>query len=306
MSGSTSATAVHDTLAIELEVLYMSGIASPSQPNLSGSSTSATEPTMVDDTFAAGHDMLQFLSTSSSAAGPSHPTFDCASTSTAEFTMVDDTLATGYEASQFSSPMLGPSQPIFDLGASNPAAANKLAAELDDELTAELKALIYPSAPSGGTIQFTKNGSRRKRRAKASSRQMLANKSSSYSPIQREPNLTAASFPLGSDSQPSMVTFNPFSPGDRAMDVSDAPAMGSYPFSFKFNGLASAGNVNAPQSLTSVSGIIGGTSNPFNDARTSNIFGRAMIGANKQAEIVLSTQMSKLLFDPGMTDSCPG
>ena len=92
---------------------------------------------MVDDTFTAGHDMLQFLSTSSSAAGPSHPTFNCTSTSTAEFTIVDDTLVTGYEASQFSSPMLGLSQPIFDLGASNPAAANELAAELDDKMTAK-------------------------------------------------------------------------------------------------------------------------------------------------------------------------
>jgi len=151
LSGSTSATAVHDTLATELEALSMSGVTSPSQPILSGSSTSATEPTTINNTFAAGHDVLQFLSTLSSAAGPSHPTFDLsASTSTAEFTTVDDTLATGYEASQFSSPVLGPSQPIFDLGAGTSA---------DDE-AAELKALLYPSTPPDGTIQFTENGSR--------------------------------------------------------------------------------------------------------------------------------------------------
>jgi len=151
LSGSTSATAVHDTLATELEALSMSGVTSPSQPILSGSSTSATEPTTINNTFAAGHDVLQFLSTLSSAAGPSHPTFDLsASTSTAEFTTVDDTLATGYEASQFSSPVLGPPQPIFDLGAGTSA---------DDE-AAELKALLYPSTPPDGTIQFTENGSR--------------------------------------------------------------------------------------------------------------------------------------------------
>ena len=278
----------------------MSGVTSPSQPILSGSSTSATEPTTINNTFAAGHDVLQFLSTLSSAAGPSHPTFDLsASTSTAEFTTVDDTLATGYEASQFSSPVLGPSQPIFDLGAGT--SADDEAAELDDELTAELKALLYPSTPPDGTIQFTENGSRRRRRAKASSRQMLTTKSSSYPSIQREPNLTAALFSSGSDSQPSMVTINPFLPGDRAINVSDALATGSYPFLFKFNELASAGNVNAPQSFMSVSNTISGTSNTFNDAGTSNIFGGATIGADKQAEAILSTQMSKPLFDLRMT-----
>ena len=116
-----------------------------------------------------------------------------------------------------------------------------------------------------------------RRRAKASSRQMLANKSSSCLSIQREPNLTATPFPSGSDSQPSMVAFNSFLPGDRAIDV-----------------------VNAPQLSIFAPGTIGGT-NSFNDAGTSNVFGGATIGAKKQAEAILSTQMSRPLFDFGTT-----
>jgi len=57
------------------------------------------------------------------------------------------------------------------------------------------------------------------------------------------------------------------------INVSDAPAMGPYPFSFEFDGLASAGNVNAPQPSTFVPGTIGGTSSSFNDVETSNLFG---------------------------------
>ena len=98
-----------------------------------------------------------------------------------------------------------------------------------------------------------------------------------------------------------MVTFNPFLPEDRAIDVSDAPATGPYPFSFRFNGSASAGNVNAPQPSTLVPDTIGSTSNSFNDAGTSSVFGRATIGANKQAEAALSTQTSQPLSDFGMT-----
>ena len=113
--------------------------------------------------------------------------------------------------------------------------------------------------------------------------------------------LATASFPSGSDSQPSMVAFNPSFPGDRAVNVSDASATGSYPFSFGFSGLTSAGNVNASQQYTSVPGTIGGTSNSFNDAGTSNMFGGATIGANEQEQAILSSQMSRPLFDYGMT-----
>jgi len=98
-----------------------------------------------------------------------------------------------------------------------------------------------------------------------------------------------------------MVAFNPFLPGDRTINVSDAPAMCPYPFSFKFDGLASAGNVNAPQPSIFVPDTIGGTSSSFNDVETSNIFGGATIGAEKQVEAVLSTQTSQPLFDFGMT-----
>jgi len=79
---------------------------------------------------------------------------------------------------------------------------------------------------------------------------------------------TTASFPSGSDSQPSMVAFNPSFPGDRTVNVSDASAT-AYPFSFGFSGLTSAGNINASQPYTTVPGTIGGTSNSFNDAGTS-------------------------------------
>jgi len=89
--------------------------------------------------------------------------------------MVDNTWITGYEASRSLSILSSPSQPIFNLGAGTSAAADELAAELDDELTAELKVLL---SSSGGTDQFTpsKNGSRQRRRAETLSRQMLANK----------------------------------------------------------------------------------------------------------------------------------
>jgi len=108
---------------------------------------------------------------------------------------------------------------------------------------------------------------------------------------------TTASFPSGSDSQPPMVAFDPSFPGDRAIDVSDASAT-AYPFSF---GLTSAGNVNASQQYTSVPGTIGSTSYSYNDAWTSNMFGGATIGANEQEQAILSSQMSRPLFDYGMT-----
>ena len=63
------------------------------------------------NTFTAGHELLQFPSTSSSAAGPIYPMFNLsASTSTAEFATIDDTLATGYETSEFLFTLSGPSQ----------------------------------------------------------------------------------------------------------------------------------------------------------------------------------------------------
>jgi len=441
LCGSTSATAVDDTLATELEAqvsLSTSGVAGPI---LSGSSPSTTEPTLVDDTLAtgyevseflghsqptfdgtsaaeftmvddtgtlaAGYDMsqplstsldpsqltfdlgagtssaefmtpdnilttgyevLQLLSTLSDPAGPSQPTFDL-SIPAAQFTTTDYTLATGYDGSQFSSTLTGPSQPFFDLGAGAsapesttvegllaagydmirylstlpdsadppqptfdlsagiPAAGfmttdNTLATgyevsqpvfdlgagistaestadddgELVAELTAELNALLPPSTPPGGTNQFTpsRNGPKRRRNTRASSKRQLTNKSSLYPPIQGEPSRIAfagvpsnpPNNPFGSDSQQSMAAFNPFLPGDRAVDVSDASAMGSYPFSFNFSTLGSAGNVNTPQLSTFIPGTIGGTSNSFNDAGTSNGFGGATIGANEQAEAV--------------------
>jgi len=224
LSGSTSATAVHDTLAIELEVLYMSGVASPSQSILSGSSTSATESTMVDDTFAAGHDMLQFLSTSSSAAGPSHPTFNFTSTSTAEFTMFDDTLVTGYEASQFSSPMLGPSQPIFDLGASTSAAAAELAAELDDKMTAETQS---PDI-SIHSIRWHDPVHKKWLKAKEKDKGIVetnAHKQVVVISIDSKSSQLLC-FLLGQIANYRWSPSIPFLPGDRAIDVSDAPAMG--------------------------------------------------------------------------------
>jgi len=116
LSGDTSAPAVHDSLATELEVPSTSDIAGPSQPIPSGSSTSATE--LVDDTFTAGHDASQLASTSSSAAGPVHPTFDSsASISTGESAMVDGTLATGHEGSELVSTLSDPSQPTSDSNA---------------------------------------------------------------------------------------------------------------------------------------------------------------------------------------------
>jgi len=164
--------------------------------------------------------MLQFLSTLSGPPDPSQSIFNLgAGISADESIMVDNTWVTIYEAPQSLSILSGPSQPIFNLGAGTSAAAAEL---VDNELTAELEALLFPSTPSGGTNQFmpSKNGSRQRRRAKASSRQMLTNK-----PIPNTSNdPTFASFPSGSDSQTSMVAFNPLLPGVRAIDVSDAPA----------------------------------------------------------------------------------
>jgi len=63
----------------------------------------------------------------------------------------------------------------------------------------------------------------------------------------------------------------------------------------------SDGNVNMPQPSTSAIGTIGGTSNPFNDAGTSNVFGGTTLGANMQADSVPSSQMSRSLFKFGET-----
>ena len=434
LSDSASVTVVDNALATELVALCTSGVADPSQPLLSGSSTSAAEPTMVDDTLATGYDTSEFLST---LLGLSQPPFDLSvSISAAEFMTVNDTLAAGCDTSQFLSTLsgpsqhtfdldagtstefttaeykalqslstlfgsfdlntgihaaelttademlqfistlsdpAGPSQPIFDLGSSTSIAESMvddaLAADMlqflslsdptdpsqhtfdlsipaaqftttdgtlatgsdvsqpvfdmgagistaestadnDDELvaelTAELNALLPPSTSPGSTSQFTlsRNGPKRRRNARALSKQKLTNKSSSYPPIQGEPSCTdfvglPSNDPFGSDNQQLMATFNPLLPGDRAVDVPDASAMGSYPFSFNFNALPSVGNVNAPQLST----FVPGTSNSFNfnDAGTSNVFGGATIGANEQAEDVFSTQMSQPLFNLGMT-----
>ena len=337
--GASISTAEFDALVAgyELFLFTLSGPVDPSQPIFDlDAGTSAVAFTGADNTLTTGYEAspfssttfcpsqpifdlnagvpvgefgtvddtsLQFLSALSDPTDPAQPTFDLgAGTFATESTTVDNTWVTGYEASQILPALPGPSEPIFDLGSTTDELTakldEKLAAELDDELAAELNALLFPSAPSGDTneVASSKNGPRRRRRAKGSSRKMLANKSSlsSYPSFQREPNLTAAS--SGSDSQPSMVAFNPFVPGDRAIGISDAPAMGSYEFSFKFDGSALAGSFNAPQPSTSVPGTIGGTLNSFNDAGTSNFFGGEMIGANKQA-----TQTSQPLFDFEMT-----
>jgi len=148
LSGSTSAPVIHDTLATKLEALSTSGVASPSQPIPSRLSTSAR------------YEMLQFLSTLSGPPDPSQSIFNLgAGISADESIMVDNTWVTIYEASQSLSILSGPSQPIFNLGAGTSAAADELA---NNELTAELEALLFPSTPSGGTSQFmpSKNGSR--------------------------------------------------------------------------------------------------------------------------------------------------
>jgi len=245
------------------------GSADPSQPVFDvGASTSAIEPTMVGNTWVTGYEAPQPLST---------PSFDFnAGASVGDFEMVNETVAAGHEMTEFLSTLSGPgdpSQPIFDLD----VAADELA---DNQLTTELEALLFPSAPSGSANRSmpAKNGSRRRRRPNPSSRQTLTSR----------PMPTTASFASGSESQPS---FNPSLPGDRATDVSDASATGSYQFSFKFSG---------SQPSTSVPGTIGGTSNSVNDAGASNDFGGATIGANEQVEAIPSTQMSRPRFDFGM------
>ena len=242
------------------------GSADPSQPVFDvGASTSAIEPTMVDNAWVTGNEAPQHLST---------PSFDFnAGASVGDFEMVDETVAAGHEMTEFLSTLSGPgdpSQPFFDLG----VATDKLA---DNQLTAELETLLFPSAPSGSTNRSmpVKNGSRRRRRPNSSLRQTLTSR----------PMPTTASFSSGSESQPS---FNPSFPGDRAIDASDASAAGSYSFSFKFSG---------SQPSTSVPGTIGSTSTFFNNAGTSNDFGGAMIGANQQAEAIPSTQMSRPRMD---------
>ena len=305
--------------SVEEMVQFLSnflGSADPSQPAFdSNASTSAIESTTVDNARITGYEAPQSLSAptfdlnvGAASVGEfstvdqitgyeapqslSAPTFDsnAGAASVGDFSKVDETLTAGHELMEFLSTMSGPgdpSQPIFDLDAANDELA-------DNQLAAELEALLFPSTPSGGTNRSmpTKNGSRRRRRANASSRQMATN---NLIPD----TLTTAPFPPGSDSQPSMGAFNPS--GDRAVNVSDASATSSYPFSFGFSGSTSAGNVNASQPYTSVPGTIGGTSNSFNDAGTSNVFGGATIDANEQEQAIFSSQMSRPLFDYGMT-----
>jgi len=105
--------------------------------------------------------------------------------------------------------------------------------------------------------------------------------------------------PSGSNaySQPSTVASHPFVPQGRDMWANSVPntlAPGSNP-SFGFQGSASDGNVNMHQPSMSVFGTVGGTSNPFNDARILNFFGG---GANMQAE---SNQMSRPIFKFGQS-----
>jgi len=294
------------TLATGYDTLQLSStLSGPSQPFFDlGAGTSAPESTTVEGLLAAGYEMIQYLSTLPDSADPPQPTLDpSAGIPAAGFMTTGNTLATRYDVSQ----------PIFDMGAGYSTA--EFAPDDDDELvaelTAELNALLPPSTPLGGTSQFTpsRNGPKQRRNARASSKRKLTTKPSLYPPIQGEPSrIDFAGVPsnspnntFGSDNQQSMATFDPFLPGDRAVDISDTLAMGYYPFSFNFSALGSARNVNAPQPSTSVPGTIGGTPNFFNDAGTSNVFGGATIGANKQAEAVFSTQMSQPLFDLGMT-----
>jgi len=286
---------VEETLAAGYELLQIlstfPGPADPSQPSLDfGAGTSNNGSTTVDNTLAEAYEVSHAFYAS---LGLSQPTFDlnAGAASFGEFSTVGETLAAGHELMEFLSTLSGPgdpSQPIFDLDAADDESAY-------DHLTG-LKALLFTSTPSGGTNRSmpTKNGSRRRRRANASSGQMATN---NLIPD----TLTTASFPSGSDSQPSMVAFNPSFPGDRAIDVSDASATSSYPFSFGFSGLTSAGNVNASQPYTSIPGAIGGTSYSYNDAWTSNMFGGETIGTNEQEQAIFSSQMSRPLFDYGMT-----
>jgi len=127
------------------------GSADPSQPVFDvGASTSAIELTMVDNAWVTGYKAPQYLSM---------PSFDFnAGASVGDFEMVNKTVAAGHEMTEFLSTLScpgDPSQPIFDLD----VAADELA---DNQLTAELKALLSPSAPSGSMNRSipTKNSSR--------------------------------------------------------------------------------------------------------------------------------------------------
>ena len=175
LSGSTSAPAVHDQLATELEAPSTLGIAGPSQHifDLNPSGFGGELP-MVEDTSAAGYEMLQFLNTSLGPADPSQPSFDFgAGTGGNEFITVDNTWVPGYDASGLSQPafdldagasvgeyppveemleflsnFLGsadPSQPVFDVGASTSAIELTM---VDNAWVTGYKAPQYLSMPS--------------------------------------------------------------------------------------------------------------------------------------------------------------
>lgn len=106
-------------------------------------------------------------------------------------------------------------------------------------------------------------------------------------------------------SQPSTVASNSFFPQGRelwANNVSNTLTPGSNP-SFGSKRSASDGNVNMRQPSMPVFGAVGGTPNPFNDARTSNVFGGTTMGANMQAESVPPSQMSRPIFKFGQSSS---
>ena len=140
----------------------LSSFSGPSQPTLDlNAGASVGKFSTVDDALATEYEMLRFLSTLSDPADPSQCTFDLgAGTFAAESTTIDNTWVTGYEAPQLLLALSGPAEPIFNLDAGTSAIDD------DDDLTAELKALLSPFPPSGGTNQFTppKNGPRRRRR----------------------------------------------------------------------------------------------------------------------------------------------
>jgi len=152
-TGTSESTMVDNTLTTGYEASQrLFPFSGPSQPTLDlNAGASVGELSAVDDTLATEY----VLSTCSGPADPSQCTFDLgAGTFATESTTVDNTWVTGYEVSQLLLALSGPAEPIFNLDAGTSAVDD------DDELTAELKALLSLSASSGGTNQFTppKNG----------------------------------------------------------------------------------------------------------------------------------------------------
>jgi len=258
----------------------------PSQPTLDlNAGASVGELSTVDDTLATEYEMLQNLSTWSGPADPSQCTFDLgAGTFATESTTVDNTWVTGYEASQLLLALSGPAEPLFNLDAGTSAVDD------DDELTAELKALLSPSASSGGTNQFTppKNGPRRRHR-----RDKHSQTSCHHIHRFRESLLH---FLLGQLANNRWLPSMHF-----CLEIGRSTFQMPLQWVLTHSRSSAMGNVNAPQPSTFVPGTIGGTSSSFNDVETSNLFGGATIGAEKQVEAVLSTQTSQPLFDFGMT-----